>query len=351
MQHPESHCMEEDEYPELIKDPYGFISGTIVPRLLKRMGQRPERAWMTFYKAMKAQDDMNARFGAIFNQVSQKYGFYRVPGKYNGKCVCPIDQMTSQMRGFTGMLSDVKRRPELVREAAEAMLPLILKRAEPAARDPKGTVFMPLHMASYMRPKEFETIYWPTFYKLLHGMAEKGHSCYCFCESNWERYVDFLQELPQFTRLHFEYGDPKKIKDKLGDKFILTGFYPLTLLRTGTREQCVDKAKELLDILAPGGNYYFDFDKGILTLGDIVPENLYAVIDYIVENSAYPNAGQPSMKRKTEDTIHPCLKDIPPVVSSHYTTREQFAQDSDLALENGRDIMFAMMEQIGRASL
>ena len=33
-------------------------------------------------------------------------------------------------------------------------------------------------------------------------------------------------------------------------------FYPITLLGTGTKEQCIDKAKELLDILAPGGNYF-----------------------------------------------------------------------------------------------
>jgi hypothetical protein len=72
---------------------------------------------------------------------------------------------------------------------------------------------------------------------------------------------------------------------------ILGGFYPLTLLKNGTKRQCIDKAKELLDILAPGGNYFFTFDKGALTLNDINPENYVSVMEYVIENSKYSNAG------------------------------------------------------------
>lgn len=345
MQHPESACMEEGEYPELIEDPYRFIVTKVMGRLFTNMGEDPVRNWMTLWMSVKAQEEMSARYGAIFERISRKYGFYRVPAAYNGKCISPVDQITSLLRGFTGMLKDIKRQPDMVREAAEAMLPLVMKRAVPSKKHPSGAVFIPLHMAPYMRPKEFETIYWPTFSKLVHGLAEMGYTCYCFCESNWERYVDYLQELPQLTRLHFEYGDPQKIKDQLGGKFILTGFYPLTLLRNGTKEQCVDKAKELLDILGPGGNYYFDLDKGILTLGDIVPENLRAVIDYVVEHGRYDNAGQPSVHMHREDTIRPCLKDIPDMKSQYYVSRQEYAAGHDFILADCKDAMFDMVQR------
>ena len=44
------------------------------------------------------------------------------------------------------------------------------------------------------------------------------------------------------------------------------------MLKTGTVEQCVDKAKEILDILAPGGRYFFNFDKAPLTFDTAKPE-------------------------------------------------------------------------------
>ena len=67
-----------------------------------------------------------------------------------------------------------------------------------------------------------------------------------------------------------EYGDPQQFKDRLG-KMVLGGFYPHTP-RYRTKEQCIDKAKELLDIMAPGGNFIFIFDKFALNINDIKPE-------------------------------------------------------------------------------
>src|SRR5690606_11325674 len=98
-------------------------------------------------------------------------------------------------------------------------------------------------------------------------------------EHDWMRYLDYLQELPAGTRFIFEFGDPQLVKDKLGKKFIILGFYPLILLKTGSKEQCIDKAKELLDILAPGGNYIFAFDKGAVSLDSINLDNYVAVMN------------------------------------------------------------------------
>jgi hypothetical protein len=87
--------------------------------------------------------------------------------------------------------------------------------------------------------------------------------------------------------MRFEYGDPKLVKEKLGDKHIISGFYPVALLKTGTRQQCIDKAKEIIDILAPGGRYIFDFDKVPITLDSLNVENARAVLDYVAANAGY----------------------------------------------------------------
>jgi hypothetical protein len=151
----------------------------------------------------------------------------------------------------------------------------------PAFPTELGAVFIPLHMAPYLREKDFAKFYWPSFKNLVQGLDDKGFKSFIFAEQDWMRYVDYLAELPEKTIINFEYGDPKLIKEKLGDKHIITGFYPLSLLKTGTKQQCIDKAKELIDILAPGGNYFFSFDKAVITTDSVDVENLKAILDYV----------------------------------------------------------------------
>lgn len=152
-----------------------------------------------------------------------------------------------------------------------------------------GYTFIPLHMAPYLRDKDFATLYWPTFKKLVETMAGMGQNVQLFVEQDWMRYLDYLYELPENTIMRFEYGDPKLVKEKLGKKHIISGFYPITLLQTGTKQQCVDKAKELMDVLAPGGKYWFQADKSVINFEAKGPvaDNMRAVLEYVHENGTY----------------------------------------------------------------
>ncbi len=147
--------------------------------------------------------------------------------------------------------------------------------------------FIPLHMAPFMRESDFAKFYWPTFKKLIEALHAAGTSALLFVEHDWTRFLDYLNELPAGTHMMFEYGDPKLIKEKVGKKHIISGLYPLTLLGSGTKQQCIDKAKELVDILAPGGNYVFSYDKVAIFNHDAKPENLIAVNQFVREYAKY----------------------------------------------------------------
>ena len=86
--------------------------------------------------------------------------------------------------------------------------------------------------------------------------------------------------------MRFEYGDPQLTKKKIS-KHIITGFYPTVLLQTETKQKCIDKAKELLDILAPDGGYIFNVDKNIMSLKGSVAENYRAVLEYVSLHGNY----------------------------------------------------------------
>ena len=351
MQHPETHTMEEDEYDEFIASPYDFLVCKVLPRLYPRMTEDPYRGMLVFSMALKAREDTMAKYGGIYARLSEKYGFASIPGIHNSRSLAPLDFVADHPRGFTGISKDLKRRPQKVVAAAEAVLPILVEYAKPVKASHLGSAWMPGHMPTFMRTAEFEKYYYPTFSKLIHATAENGQAFKIFCEDDWTRYVDYLQELPQGTRLLCEYGDPKVFKERLGKKHVLSGFYPVTLLKTGTKEQCVDKAKELLDILAPGGNYYFNFDKTILTLGSIQLENLIAVIDYVAENGRYDNAGQPSTSQKREDTIQPVLKELAPFTSKYYSRISQEAQQQSYILKDCEELMREQLQRYEDAML
>ena len=285
IQHPEIIGMEVDEYDEMIKDPYKFMHDKVFPRLYTNLDTTPARRAMVFAKAQKAFFDIMEHIGKVNVEVNAKYGL--ADNRVLCQSIAPFDQVADQFRSFSGISTDIRRHPEKVIAACEAVLPMMLKAGIRPDSSPSKKTFIPLHMAPYMREKDFEKFYWPTFKKLVDGLVEAGAGVLLFVEHDWMRFLDYLNELPKGVHMMFEYGDPKIIKEKVGKKHIISGLYPLTLLAQGTKQECIDKAKEIIDILAPGGNYIFSFDKVALNLSDANPENLIAVNEFVREYGVY----------------------------------------------------------------
>lgn len=285
MQHPEVEGMKPEEYDQLIAAPYDFIIETILPRLYAELDTVPAKRSLTLAKALQVFSDDYATLGAIREKMGEKYGLTSL-ARFTTEA--PFDFLADFLRSFKGISGDVRRYPDKIVAACEAVTPLLIRKGKRPGSIP-GYTFIPLHMAPYMREKDFAKFYWPTFKQEVEEITAMGQTVYLFVENDWMRYLDYLYELPENTVMRFEYGDPKLVKEKLGNKHILSGFYPITLLQTGTKEQCVDKAKELVDILAPGGKYWFDADKSIISSDSEgkIAENLKAVLTYVSENGAY----------------------------------------------------------------
>lgn len=181
------------------------------------------------------------------------------------------------------MSTDLRRRPEMIAEAAQALLPFM---KEMGTMIP-GHADIYLHMAPFMNEKLFEQVYWPTFKEFVDYLSANGQEVRLWCERDWMRYLDYLADLPDNTCLYFEIGDPKLVKEKLGTKKIISGLYPSQMLRHNNSSECCDKAKEIIDILAPGGGYIFCTDRGIMSPNDAKMENLQAVFKTVKEYGVY----------------------------------------------------------------
>ncbi|HZK24862.1 MAG TPA: uroporphyrinogen decarboxylase family protein [Oscillospiraceae bacterium] len=294
VQHPEVVGMYEDEYPELIADPYSFLLEKVIPRQYKELdASNPVRMLNRMQMAKAALKNDSASSMPWFLEMMDKHGYHKgAPPGSGGFSEAPYDFIADQLRSFSGISKDIRRHRSELKEACDAVLPLMFRMGLPANPHAEGSVMTPLHMPTFMREKDFMEVWMPSYKKMYEQYAALGIRGSAFCEDDWMRYLDNLLELPSGMVLMFEYGDPQQIKDKLGKKFIIQGLYPIDLIKHGTKEQCVNKAKELLDIMMPGGGYVFGFDKGPLTLSDINLENLAAVAETVRDYGVYENAGE-----------------------------------------------------------
>ncbi|MBB6217331.1 hypothetical protein HNQ80_003450 [Anaerosolibacter carboniphilus] len=323
-QHPEVVGMLEEEYDYLIEKPYDCLLEKVIPRQYKALDlNNPIKMMLSFSKSLLGYNADMMAGGMMIGKMVEKYGYYPgAPFGSGGFTEAPFDFLADQLRSFKGISMDIRRMPEKVAEACEALYPIVLKMGMPKTISNYGTVMLPLHMPTFMREKDFAKLWWPSFKKLLEEYASMGIHCQIFCEDDWTRYLDYLYDLPTDTTLMFEYGDPKQIKEKLGKKHIITGLYPITMLKTHTKEECVNKAKEMIDILALGGKYIFGFDKHPLTIHDINLENLFAVAECVRDYGVYSNPGETAGMQFNKDDY----KALPSrkLESKYFTTWEQY---------------------------
>ncbi|MCR4431048.1 MAG: uroporphyrinogen decarboxylase [Tepidanaerobacteraceae bacterium] len=323
IQHPEVIGMLPEDYDYLIENPYDCLLERIIPRQYKAFNPNdPINMAISFTKSLLAFNNDMQQAGAIIGKMVEKHGYYPGGLLAGGFTEAPFDFLADQLRSFKGISMDIRRMPEKVKEACDALYPLVLKRGMPATISNYATVFIPLHMAPFMREKDFATLWWPSFKRLVDEYASMGIHCTLFCEQDWTRYLDYLYDLPTDTVLWFEYGDPKVIKEKLGKKHIITGLYPVMNLKTKSKEECVAEAKRYVDILAPGGKYIFGFDKDPLLLSDINLENLCAVAETVRDYAVYSNPGETAgmVFNKNDYKAEPSRK----IESKYYKTWEEY---------------------------
>lgn len=289
MQHPNICGMHEDEYDELLADPLAFIWETVIPRINTEFDTPAPYRALVMAKTIKLLDSNGAKMGAANAEIAKKYNKVTMPLQ-SGLCRAPFDYFADYLRSFTGALVDIRRQPEKVLEALEAITPLIVKagRCRHVQNKSKlNRVFFALHMPTYMKPKDFAGFWWPSFEYVVKEVDAEGLGLNIFCEENWSPYLEYLLELPELCALQFEYGDPKTIKKTLGERHIIEGMFPVNLLKSASFDEIEAKTKEMLDIMAPDGQYIFNLDKSVLRARQINWDNFDVLIHSLRKYGSY----------------------------------------------------------------
>jgi uroporphyrinogen-III decarboxylase len=182
---------------------------------------------------------------------------------------------------------DMYRQPDKLIQAAERLLPIMLKLGLTAKERGVPRVFIPLHkgLDGFMSQEQFKTFYWPTLKRLIEGLIEEGCTPIVFWEGDVASRLELIGDIPRAKAIYgFERTDMFKAKEILGDVVCLKGNVPLSILAMGTPDDVKAYCKRLIDFVGKGGGFIMD---GSTVLDDAKPENVKTMFDFTKEYGVY----------------------------------------------------------------
>jgi hypothetical protein len=308
-QYIEKEYMKADEYQDFIDDPTGYMLSVYFPRIAGNLaplaalplipaqleipmisaGVRPfgtpEFSGL-LQKLTEAGQEVNDWFKAQTG-VNLKIMGKGYPTLYGGFSKAPLDAIGDSMRGTVGVMMDIYKRPDLLLEACERMVPFMIKIGVASTRaSGNPLVFMPLHKGadSFMSQAQFDKFYWPSFRKVLIGLINHGCVPLLFAEGSYNKRLEAIRDLPKGSVIWwFDQTDMIKAKETLGDVACIMGNVPLSLMCTGTPESVTGYCRNLIDKVGRDGGYIMSTGAGF---EDVKADNVRAMISFCKEYGA-----------------------------------------------------------------
>jgi hypothetical protein len=283
----EGEHMKEDEYDLFLSDPSDFMIRYYLPRIygatapLAKLpslssiyqgfeGLTPLFASREFvqlaqklYKAGREMAKFRQTIGDSYEELAL-LGFPAfAPVTTGGVGGSPFDTVSSFLRGMTGSMIDMYRRPEKLLQLCDVILERRIARAAPYDPEKKhmsNRVGMPLWRGdkAFMSEKQFEKFYWPGLKRALQADIDLGYVPIPFFEAEFGDRLERLLELPKGKIVaSVEHMDAVKAKEILGGHTCIMVRGPLSSKLWSLRE--VEKYyQELIDKCGKGGGLVLD---------------------------------------------------------------------------------------------
>lgn len=270
--HLQAAPMKADEYDQLIADPQAFIANVLLPRKYPYLFENREKTkeLLKVYAAGMV-DTMVMQMGANKQYLAERYGIPTIMG--SGMINTPLDHIFDYFRGFRGTLTDLRRQPDKVHAALDAIwdykcAPIVATPNDPS----KGLVFQPCHIPAYMSPKQYMEFYWPYEKRYAEWIAASGGKIGLVLEGKWGQLADCFLDAPKDSFvLMVDDDDVFDIYERLGHHQIIMGGLKMANVRLKKFDDIKDDIKRVVDTCAPGGGFIFLPDKGFVTRGDVNP--------------------------------------------------------------------------------
>lgn len=301
--------MRREEYDALIDDPTAFLFNTWLPRVSEDVSAAGEpvsyRNNLSFLKGGMAMLSYFNAFGPQIEKLKVECG---TVSAIAGILKAPLDILGDKLRGYLGLVDDLRECPDKVLRACEALAPHLLHVALSGADPDKNvpiSIWMHRGCVPFVSFDHFNRIYWPTLKPIIQEIWRTGRQTLFYAEGNWNRHLEAFAELPDASIIfHLDRGDIFEAHDKIGSKFCLSGGIPNTLFSFGTPEEVRERCKKVIDGVAREGGYILD--ASAIIQNDAKVENVRAMTDFVREYGVYNGAATgPSNTRRNDDPESP----------------------------------------------
>jgi hypothetical protein len=271
------HLMEREEYKELAKNPMGVYWARVFKRYCKSgitVGEMKN--------AVKVYSEFSRFSAGTLDTCINKWGAMK-SSKYIFSV--PFETLFNTLRGMKEVSLDVRKCKQEMKEAMDVMFatstrPLI----EQAAKDNELTGFMcSINIGflahSVLSVDQFAELYWPYVKEILDVLIAHNKALFIFGESHMLRFAEFFQDIPRGHILYqLEQDDIFEVRKRLPNMAVVGGM-PTELLGRGTKQECVDYAKRLIDTLGDG--FVLSQNKMMSFRRDATRENVLAVNEFV----------------------------------------------------------------------
>lgn len=281
--------MTADEYDDFLFDPTGFYIQKYLPRVagafagfdklpsfpglhyfrmvygIRAFAQPEVRA--SFERIVAAAEEVNTVFSHHIDWV-QRINAAGFPLFNGGNSVSPYDFIADYFRGATGMMKDLYRHKDKLKQVLDKAAVFLARMTIANAKVANHPiVFIPIHWApdAFMSPKQFEEFWWPPFRKMLLELIDAGLVPMPMWESDCTKRLEVIKDIPAGKCIYwFERTDMVKAFEVLGDRVALRGNLSPSMLATGTPDDVDAAVKHLVDkVWRQGGNLILDGAFGI----------------------------------------------------------------------------------------
>ncbi|MBN2243205.1 MAG: uroporphyrinogen decarboxylase [Acidobacteria bacterium] len=309
----EAEYMKPDEYRTYLNDPSDYFIRTYMPRVFGALEPWKELPPFTdllelpfipygmlhfglphiqesLKKLMQVGEislEWAGKVTEIDNGIITSLGLPKYQGGFSK---APYDVIADTMRGTRAIMLDTFRKRKEILECCERNIPFMTKMPYGAYTwGAPPTVFFPLHKGadSFMSPKDFKELYWPSFKAVMLNLIEDGFIPFLFVEGSYNQRLDIISDpdIPAGSTIwYFDQTDMQEVRKHLQGWACFAGNFPSSLFRAGTVDQVKDHVKKLIDDCAGDGGYIL---VNGAVLDEAIPENLHAYVNTAKEYGVY----------------------------------------------------------------
>jgi uroporphyrinogen-III decarboxylase len=306
----EGEYMKADEYDHFLSDMTDFMMRKYWPRICGSFAGfaklSPLRNFISYYmglgslmpftlpevqealEAMRKAGEELARIGSWSRRFTEKLKEEGFPLQGGAGTQAPFDTLGDFFRGTKGLMLDMYRRPQMVLNACEKLLPMMVELAVNGARaSGNPRVGIPLHkgLDGFMSLDQFKRFYWPTLKEMMLALINEGLNPVPFWEGVCDSRLEIIKDIPAGKAMYaFESTDVIKAKEIIGDRIAIKGGIPISILATGTVDDVKTRCKKMIDRVGRGGGFMLSPSTNI---EDAKPENIKAMFEYTREYGVY----------------------------------------------------------------